>query len=219
MPATYSNSPRLEELGLLDDLVDLSELLGLTANQSSLTTAWTWFGLEETTSIGNTYVNLDQLTVSGLVDNLDEALLGDLIGSDLTDLLSGLGLGSGLTDLNGILSALDIVATPEITAWIPAASGSYDLPLDGSVGFLAAMPTIAIGPLDSLGLSDIDLDALLGELGADGLVDTSSATVIAIPISAVGAELPLGLASFGGVNASVLFPTATGVTSLAGTSL
>lgn len=219
MPATYSNSPRLEELGLLDDLVDLSELLGLTANQSSLTTAWTWFGLEETTSIGNTYVNLDQLTVSGLVDNLDEALLGDLIGSDLTDLLSGLGLGSGLTDLNGILSALDIVATPEITAWIPAASGSYDLPLDGSVGFLAAMPTIAIGPLDSLGLSDIDLDALLGELGADGLVDTSSATVIAIPISAVGAELPLGLASFEGVNASVLFPTATGVTSLAGTSL
>jgi ElaB/YqjD/DUF883 family membrane-anchored ribosome-binding protein len=35
----------------------------------------------------------------------------------------------------------------------------------------------------------------------------------------VGAELPLGLASFGGVNANVLFPTATGVTSLAGTSI
>jgi hypothetical protein len=117
------------------------------------------------------------------------------------------------------VDALDIVATPEVTAWIPAASGNYDLPLGGSLGFLAAMPTIAIGPLNSLGLSAVDLDNLLEALGADGLVDPSSATVVAIPIFAAGGELPLGLASFGGVSANVLFPTATGVTSLADTSL
>jgi hypothetical protein len=210
----------LRLIGLLDDTIDLSELLGLTANQSSLSTAWTWFGLKEQTNIGNTYVNLDQLTLSGLVGNLGDALLAPLgPATGLGDLLDGLGLGSGLTDLDGILSALDIVATPEITAWIPAASGNYDLPLGGSLGFLAAMPTIAIGPLDSLVPAGVDLNGLLEELGADGLADTHSATVIAIPISAFGGELPLGLASFGGVSASVLFPTATGVTSLAGTNL
>ena len=211
----------LEAIGLLDDVLDISELLGLTAHQSSLTQTWSWFGLNETTSLGNTYVNLDQLTVSGLLDNLDDALLGDLLGNlGLGGLLSNLGLGSGLTSLAGIVSALDIVSTPEITAWIPAASGSYDLPLGGSVGYLAAMPTIAIGPLSSLGLNEAGVTALLEELGVDAdLVDVNSATVIAIPISAAGAELPLGLASFGGVNANVLFPTATGVTSLAGTSI
>lgn len=211
----------LQAIGLLDELVDLSELLGLTANQSSLSTTWNWFGLTEQTNIGNTYVNLDELTVSGLLDNLDDALLGDLLGNlGLGGLLTNLGLGSALNSLSGIVSALDIVSTPEVTAWIPAASGSYDLPLGGSFGYLAAMPTIAIGPLSSLGLSSAGITALLQELGVNGnLVDLDSATVIAIPISAFGAELPLGLASFGGVNANVLFPTATGVTSLAGTSI
>ena len=43
-PATFSNlSASLDQLGLLDDLVDLSEVLGLTANQSSLSTTWSWF--------------------------------------------------------------------------------------------------------------------------------------------------------------------------------
>jgi hypothetical protein len=208
----------LDALNLLD-AVDLSELLGLTANQSSLTTAWTWFGLTEQTNIGNTYVNLDQLTVSGLVGGITGLLSGDnsLLGKLGLDLLGNVPLGS----VEELLSGLDIVATPDITAWIPAASGSYDLPLGGSTGFLAAMPTIAIGPLDSLTSDTVSLSQVLTALGitdATG-IDTSAATVIAIPIFAAGGELPLGLASFGGVNASVLFPTATGVTSLAGTSL
>lgn len=212
---------QLQAINLLDDFIDLSELLGLTANQSSLSSTWTWLGLTEQSNLGNTYVNLDQLTVSGLLDNIDDELLGDLLGNlGLGGLLTNLGLGNTLNSLSGIVSALDIVSTPEVTAWIPAASGNYELPLGGSVGYLAAMPTIAIGPLSSLGLSGTGLTALLQELGVDSdLVDLDSATVIAIPISAAGAELPLGLASFGGVNASVLFPTATGVTSLAGTSI
>ncbi|OBB15351.1 hypothetical protein A5662_06670 [Mycobacteriaceae bacterium 1482268.1] len=210
----------LQLIELIDDNVDLSELLGLTANQSSLTTTWSWFGLDETTSVGNTYVNLDQLSLSELAGNLDDALLGSLLGNlGLGGVLSDLGIGSGLTDLSDILAALDIVATPDITAWIPAASGSYDLPFDGSAGFLAAMPTIAIGPLDSLVPDGVNIDELLEALGADGLADTHSATVIAVPIFAAGGELPFRIASFGGVSTSVLFPTATGVTSLAGTSL
>ncbi|WP_164478741.1 hypothetical protein [Mycolicibacterium stellerae] len=204
----------LNSLGLTDD-IDLSELLGLTANTSSLTTTWSWLGLDETTSIGNTYVNLDELSVSELVGSLT-ALLG--ADTDLGGLLGELGLGSGLGSLDDILGALDVVSTPDVTVWIPAASGSYDLPLDGSVGFLAAMPTIAIGPLSSL--TGDDLSNLLTELGIDdSLVDLNSDTVIAIPIYAAGVELPLDLASYGVVGASVLFPTATGVTSLAGTTV
>jgi ElaB/YqjD/DUF883 family membrane-anchored ribosome-binding protein len=212
----------LDALNLLDDL-SLSDLLGLTATQTEFTSAYSWFGLTGLTKMGNTYVNLDQITVPGLVDNLGDAL-PDLLGSGttLSQLLGALGPLLGNANLGGIddlVDQLDLIATPEVTAWIPAASGAYELPLGGSLGYLAAMPTVAIGPLSSLLPDGVNVNALLQQLNIDGLVDLNSATVIAIPISAVGAELPLGLASFGGVNANVLFPTATGVTSLAGTSL
>ena len=47
--------------------------------------------MTEQTNIGNTYVNLDELTVSGLLGNLTGALDGPLSGLGLTQLLSGLG--------------------------------------------------------------------------------------------------------------------------------
>lgn len=214
----------LDTLDLLDD-ISLSDLLGLTATQTEFTAAYSWLGLNGLTKMGNTYVNLNQITIPGLIDNLED-VLPDLLGSNSTlgELLDALGLGLDLGNIDlgtidDLVESLDLIATPEVTAWIPAASGAYDLPLGGSLGYLAAMPTIAIGPLSSILSTDV-ID--LGDLGLDnldGLVDLDSATVIAIPIFAAGGELPLGLASFGGVNANVLFPTATGVTSLAGTSL
>lgn len=211
----------LDVLDLLDP-ISLSDLLGLTATQTEFTSAYSWLGLSGLTKMGNTYVNLDSLTVSGLVGNLTD-LVPELLGGNggvLGDLLDGLGLGGlNLGSLEAILQQLDIVATPEVTAWIPAASGAYDLPLGGSLGYLAAMPTIAIGPLSSIVNSDV-ID--LGDLGLDqldGIADLDSATVIAIPIFAAGAELPGGLANYGVANVSVLFPTATGVTSLGGTTL
>ena len=61
------------------------------------------------------------------------------------------------------------------------------------------MPTVAVGPIP--------------------ILSPDSETVLMIPISAMGGQLPLGLANFGYVNASVLFPTATGVSQLGGTTL
>ena len=137
----------LQAITLLDELVDLSELLDLTANQSSLSTTWSWFGLNEQTNIGNTYVNLDELTLSELVGNLGDTLDLGIIGNvlDLDDLLGGIGINlpGSLDAVEDLLSGLDSVSTPEVTAWIPAASGNYELPLGGSFGFLTAMPTIA----------------------------------------------------------------------------
>ena len=94
---------------------------------------------------------------------------------------------------------LDAVKTPSVTAWIPAGQGNYGLPLGGQYGWLATMPTLAIGPLAPL--SDTE-------------------TVMSVPIGSLGAVLPLGLASFGFAGTSgIVFPTATGVSTLGGTSV
>ncbi len=101
--------------------------------------------------------------------------------------------------VTAILAPLNAINTPSVTAWIPAGQGNYGLPLGGQYGWLATMPTLAIGPV--IGLSNTD-------------------TVMSVPIGSLGAVLPLGLASFGFAGTSgVVFPTATGVSTLGGTSV
>ena len=114
-----------------------------------------------------------------------------------------------------ILNPLDGIATPSITAWVPSASGSYTLPLGGSLGYLATMPTLAIGPLSSLTGSLIPSGLI-----PKGLVDLDAETVLAIPLFAGGLTLPLGLASLATVGTpGIVFPTATGVTTIGGASV
>jgi hypothetical protein len=114
-----------------------------------------------------------------------------------------------------VLNPLNGVATPSITAWIPAASGNYTLPLGGSIGYLATMPTLAIGPLSSLTGSLIPSNLI-----PSGLIDLNSETVLAIPLFAGGVTLPLGLASLATVGTpGIVFPTATGVTTIGGASV
>jgi hypothetical protein len=127
------------------------------------------------------------LTGSELVDQiLDGLVIPEIPG------LEGLVAGLLQTILNG-------GQTPSVTAWIPSGQGNCGLPLGGQFGWLATMPTVALGPV--IGLSDTD-------------------TVISVPIVAMGAVLPLGLASFANAGTpGVVFPTATGVSILGHTSV
>lgn len=217
-------------LDLIGNLPSLTDLLGLTATQTTYASAYEWpiFGMNGQTDVGNTFVNLPELNLSDLVDNVGDVLgeivippinLGDILGLPGIPGLPPIGLGSPLsslvgtllTGLSGQLAGLDgLVATPSVTAWVPAASGAYYFPLGASFGWLAAMPTLALGPIPALSLIDLP-----DELG----IDPNTDTVVMIPISAMAGQLPLGLASFGSVNAGLVFPTATGVSTLGGTTL
>jgi hypothetical protein len=188
--------PVIDQITGIPDLEGLLEALGVTATSTAFQSTYSWpvLGLGGTTTIGNTFIQLDSLTVGDLTDVL--------LGPD------GLGVGGlldlgivPLADVTGLLD--DVVATPSITAWIPAASGNYTLPLGGSIGWLATMPTVAIGPVSVAGIPLSTTD-----------------TVIAIPIFAGGATLPLGLGAFSIVTTpGITFPTATGVSTIAGTTV
>jgi hypothetical protein len=213
----------------------LGGLLGINGSATEYTSniSWPFLGVGGSTAIDNTFVQLPSLTLSQLVDNvltevkvpnLDLGSLGvPVVGSVLDGLLGTLGVTGGATGtlsdalkgvLAPILSPLNGVSTPSITAWIPAASGNYTLPLGGSLGYLATMPTLAIGPLS--GLAGGALDGLI----PSGLIDLNSETVLAIPIFAGGVTLPLGLASLATVGTpGIVFPTATGVTTIGGASV
>jgi hypothetical protein len=237
--AALNNAPLLGlhlpliQLPDLDNL--LNDLLGINGSATEYTSgiSWPFLGISGSTDVDNTFVQLPSLTLSELVNNvlnsvdvpdldlstLDVPLVGNLLGN----LLGTLGLTdpTGTLDsavqgiLSTVLNPLNGVATPSITAWIPAASGNYTLPLGGSIGYLATMPTLAIGPLSSLTGSLIP-----GGLIPSGLVDLNAETVLAIPLFAGGVTLPLGLASLATVGTpGILFPTATGVTTIGGASV
>lgn len=185
--------------GLITGIPTLGDLIpGLTVTQTTFDSAYDWpllglgpvLGLNGSTSISNTFAQVPSLTGSSLA----------------TGILSGLGLPPvpGLPALiNTALAPLNAISTPSVTAWVPAGSGNYGLPLGGSIGWLATMPTLAVGPV---------------AVGPIVLSDTD--TVIAIPILAAGATLPLNLASAGIVTTpGVVFPTATGVSTLGGATL
>ena len=168
---------------------------GFAVTQTTFNSAYDWpllglgplLGLSGSTSISNTYAQLPSLTGS----DLRSAILAVITLTPNTNLTRGI--------VNLILAPLNLINTPSVTAWIPAGQGNYGLPLGGSIGWLATMPTLNVGPVLNLSTTD---------------------TVVATPIFAGGAVLPLGLASFGYVGTpGVVFPTATGVSTLGGTSL
>lgn len=185
----------LSAIPFIGGVPSLGDLLGLTATQTTFDSAYNWglLGVSGSTTLSNTFAQLPSLTASSLVSNILSGLTLDGVPvNDVGPLLP--------TDL---LTALDAINTPSVTAWLPAGSGVYGLPLGGSIGWLATMPTVDVGPIDIVGIP----------------VSTTD-TVLAVPLVAEGAVLPLGLASFGTVTTpGVVFPTATGVSTLGGTSL
>jgi hypothetical protein len=188
--AVLSTNP-LISVPTLDEVLDA---LGLTVEATSFDSflSWPLLGINGSTNVTNVFAQLDSLTGGQLVTGI----------LDQVTLLNGNPLPPALRDtLEALLTPLDPLATPSVTAWLPITTGAYTLPLGGSLGWLATMPTVAVGPIDLLGLD-------IGE------------TVVAVPLAAGGVSLPLGLASFGTVfTPGVVFPTATGVSTLGGTNL
>jgi hypothetical protein len=190
--------------GILDGIPSLSDLLGVTATQTTFNSAYSWpllglgslLGLQGSTTISNTFAQLPSLNATTLINNIVNGL--SVAGVPITDPT----LAPVLAEVEGVLAPLDVINTPSITAWIPAGSGVYGLPLGGSIGWLSAMPTIDLGA--------IDLPPLL----------STTDTVLAVPLNAAGVVLPLNLASFATVGTpGIVLPTATGVSTLGGTSL
>jgi hypothetical protein len=175
----------------LDDVIDA---LGLTVQTTSFTSSFLWpvLGIDGSSNVTNIFAQLDGLTGA--------AVVGEIL--DQTTLLGGAPLPPLIRDtVAALLTPLDVLETPSVTAWLPTATGNYTLPLGGSFGYLATMPTLAVGALDVLGIEVPE-------------------TVVAVPLAAAGLTLPLGLASFGTVaTPGVVFPTATGVSTLLGTNL
>ena len=189
----------LDAIPLLDGVPTLNDLIpGFTVTQTQGNSAYNWpllglgslLGLSGSTTFSNTFAQVPSLNGSSLV----------------TEILSGLNIGGNpvlppllQAAVNAIVAPLNAINTPSVTAWIPAGRGNYGLPLGGQYGWLATMPTLAVGPV--IGLSNTE-------------------TVMSVPIGSLGAVLPLGLASFGFAGTSgVVFPTATGVSTLGGTSV
>ena len=193
-------------LPLITGIPSLNDLIpGFTVTQTVGDSAYDWpllglgplLGLSGSTTFSNTFAQVPSLTGSELVAQILEGLGIPAIGFP-----PGIPILGGITveaAVDLLLSLLDVVETPSVTAWIPAGQGNYGLPLGGQYGWLATMPTLAIGPV--IGLSDTE-------------------TVMSVPIGSLGVVLPLGLASFGFAGTSgVVFPTATGVSTLGHTSV
>jgi len=189
----------LGNIPLLEGVPSLGELIpGFTVTGTTVDSSYDWpllglgpvLGLSGSTTISNTFAQLPSLTGSALAANI-LGLLTYNGGGSLPPLVAA--------TVNAILTPLNSVSTPSVTASIPIGQGNYGLPLGGQIGWLATAPTLAIGPVPLLSNAD---------------------TVISVPINAFGAVLPLGLASFGRVNTpGVVFPTATGLSTLGGTTL
>lgn len=174
----------------IDELIE-----GLSVTQTTYSSGFDWPILGGS---GNT-------TVSNLFAQLPEQSFGDIIAAIQGEVdvpnnaLTKLFVAGLFATAN---AALGGVETPSVTAWLPSGSGNYSL-LGGSYGWLAAMPTLVVGPVD------------LGAIGESG-----TETVVAIPIFAQGLTLPMGLASMAMVTSpGALFPTATGVSTLGGTTV
>jgi hypothetical protein len=195
----------LPSIPLVGNLLDIAsiptvqELIpGLVATDTTYQSSYSWnplglgslLGTSGSTTINNLFAQVPSLSGPTLVtDILDSLTVG---GLPLTPAVRA--------TVGAVLSPLNIVSTPSITAWVPSGSGNYGLPLGGSIGWLATMPTLDIGPINVAG---IDL--------------STTDTVVAIPIFAGGVNLPLNLASFGTVTTpGLVLPTATGVSTLGG---
>ncbi|STZ34300.1 Uncharacterised protein [Mycolicibacterium smegmatis] len=146
----------------IDELIE-----GLSVTQTTYSSGFDWPILGGS---GNT-------TVSNLFAQLPEQSFGDIIAAIQGEVdvpnnaLTKLFVAGLFATAN---AALGGVETPSVTAWLPSGSGNYSL-LGGSYGWLAAMPTLVVGPVD------------LGPIGESG-----TETVVAIPIFAQGLTLPMG---------------------------
>ncbi|CQD12820.1 hypothetical protein ACT17_12345 [Mycolicibacterium conceptionense] len=182
--------PLIGGIPTLDSLID-----GLVVSNTTHESGFSWpiLGGSGETTVTNLFAQLPSLTVGDLVTGI----LDGLVIAPASDLVVG-----GLIDAAAnLLEPLDAIETPSVTAWVPGGSGNYKL-LGAEYGWLATMPTLAVGPFDILGV------------GAD------TDTVVAIPIFAQGGTLPFGLFSMGMVTTpGAVFPTATGLSTLGGTTL
>jgi hypothetical protein len=192
-------------LGLLGGVPGLGDLLpGLTATLTSYNSNYNLplLGLSGSTNALNLFAQVPGLTPLSLVDGI----LGALTVGGIKVLT--LPLVPGLIDT--LLTPLNVINTPTITAWVPTAGGTYNFPLGGSLGFLATMPTLDVGP--------VGIGSILPDVPPIVLSDTD--TVLAVPILAGGVTLPLGLASFGAVGTpGIVLPTATGINTIGGVSV
>ena len=189
--ATLPGAPLITGIPSLEDLFTVTQTTGNSSYDWPLLGLGPLLGLSGSTTFSNTFAQVPSLTGSELVTQILDGLDIPAIG------VGGVTLEQFVDVLlQGILNG---VQTPSVTAWIPAGQGNYGLPLGGQYGWLATMPTLDIGPV--IGLSDTD-------------------TVISVPIVSMGAVLPLGLASFGNAGTpGVVFPTATGISTLGHTSV
>ena len=171
------------QLAGIPSVEDLLDVVGLTATETTFESTYQWpiFGLDGTTHVGNTFIQLPSQTAATLATRLGDRLtVGGRPVSEAAPEVQQL-VSTTLAPLN------NIVATPSVTAWIPAGSATLHTPI-GSAGGLAAVPMVAVGPVAAL--SAVPLP--------EGLPDTTQDTaVVAAPIGAWGAESPYGVASFG----------------------
>ncbi|MET9329594.1 hypothetical protein [Tsukamurella sp. NPDC003166] len=188
---------------VLGGIPTLDQLIsGLELTDTWYTSSYSWLGMSGQTNANNLFATIPSLTaaklVSGIVDNL--TVLGQPIpaGGAIADLVST------------TLAPLNTLATPSITAWLPSAGGTYGLPLGGSLGWFGAMPTLALGPVNLPIVSQIP--------PLDGA--STSDTVVALPIGGFGLSAPLSLFQTGFINTpGLVLPTATGVTTVGGTTI
>lgn len=181
------------DIPLISGIPTLEQLIpGLEATRTAFTSGYSWLGMDGSTSVSNLFATLPSLTGASLVNGI----------------VSGLGVPAipGI-DLPAVIAAavtpLNVLATPSVTAWLPSASGLYDLPLGGSMGWFGTMPTLALGPVSLLGQ----------EL-------STSDTVVAIPVGGFGLNAPLNLFQTGFISTpGLVLPTATGVTTIGGTTI
>jgi hypothetical protein len=184
------------QLAGIPSVEDLLDVLGLTATQTTFESTYQWpiFGLDGTTHVGNTFIQLPRQTATTLAARLGERLtIGGRPVSEAAPEVQQV-VGNALAPLD------NIVATPTVTAWIPAGSSTLHTPI-GSAGGLAAVPMVAVGPVAAL--SAVPLP--------DGLPDTTQDTAVVVaPIGGWGIESPYGIASFGILTApGVITPAAT----------
>lgn len=183
--------------GLLTGIPSLSSLIdGLEITSTVFDSSYSWLGMGGSTSASNLFLSVPQLTAQKLITDIVSNLkiAGQPIPANglVADLLGGV-----LAPLSGLVS------TPSITAWLPSAGGLYDLPLGGSTGWFATMPTLALGPVSVLGVPASTTD-----------------TVVAIPVGGFGLNAPLNLFQTGFINTpGLVLPTATGVTTVGGTTI
>ena len=165
--AALPGAPQITGIPSLEDFFTVTQTTGDSAYDWPLLGLGTLLGLSGSTTFTNTFAQVPSLTGSELVAQILDGLV-------IPDIARRCNLEQFVDFL--LQRFLSGVQTPSVTAWIPTGQGNYGLPLGGQFGWLATMPTLAVGPV---------------AVGPTVLSDTD--TVISVPIVSFGAVLPLGL--------------------------